>query len=168
MDVEGYTKPLLLAPSIYYRRSNTTTFYNQIRRYLGREQANKVIDSLVNFFDCPGVAVTYWKPTGNSRPFRVDISASELGYDEPWEAKEGDRFIGYDRSLAPLEEVLDHLGHWFCNDVEYNLPLRQADILARFDRRLYASKYEPFIVRRLEQAGLDIRATRRVLREMVS
>lgn len=168
MDIDGYSKPLLLTPSIYYHRSNPLAFYNNIRRYLRQEQASKVIDSLKNFFDCPGVAVTYWKPTRHSRPFRVDISASELGYDDPWEAMKGDQFIGEGGDLAQLETVLDHLGHWFCNDVEYNLPLMQADILARFDRRLYTSKYEPFIIRRLEQAGLDVRATRRVLREMVS
>ena len=168
MDIEGYTNPLLLAPSIFYRRSKTLAFYNQIRRYLSQEEASKVIGSLMTFLDCPRVAVTYWKPAGDGRPFRVDISASELGYDEPWRAEKGDRFIGEGNGLAPLETVLDHLGHWFCNDVEYNLPLRQADILARFDRRLYTSKYEPFIIRRLKQAGLDVRATRRVLREVVT
>ena len=164
-DVEGYTRPLLLAPSIYYGRSDAPAFYDRIRSYLGGEEAHNVIGSLTGFFDCPGVAVTYWKPTRDGRPFRVDISASELGYDEPWGAKEGDRLIGEDRDLNPLEGVLNHLGFWFCNDVEYNIPMRQTDILARFDRNLYASKYEPFIVRRLEQAGLDVRATRRVLRE---
>jgi len=65
-----------------------------------------------------------------------------------------------------LEVVLNHLGFWFCNDIEYDIPLKQADVLARFDRGLYTSKYEPFIIRRLERAGLDVRGRRRVLREV--
>jgi hypothetical protein len=49
--------------------------------------------------------------------------------------------------------------------VEYNLPLKQADTLARFDRDLYTRKYEPFIIRRLEEAGRDVTGTRRMMRE---
>jgi hypothetical protein len=65
-----------------------------------------------------------------------------------------------------LEKVLNHLGHWFCNEVEYNIPLKQADTLARFDRDLYRRKYEPFIVKRLEEAGLDVTGKRRTMREI--
>jgi hypothetical protein len=50
--------------------------------------------------------------------------------------------------------------------VEYNIPLSQADTLARFDRDLYQRKYEPFIIHRLEQAGYDITGSRRMLREV--
>jgi len=42
----------------------------------------------------------------------------------------------------------------------------QADMLARFDRTLYRTKYEPFIISRLERAGLDITGRRRALREV--
>ena len=165
-DNEGYTTPLLLAPSIYFGRGDAPALYDRVRRNIDEERAGRVIGALRGFFDCPGVAVTYWKPTRDARPFRVDVSAAALGYDEPW-GKEGvNRFAEEDADVKPLERVLNHLGYWFCNDVEYNLPLRQADTLARFDRGLYARKYEPFIVNRLEAAGLDIRGTRRMLREV--
>jgi hypothetical protein len=165
-DTEGYTRPLLLAPSIYYGRGDAPALYDRIRRNLDEARAEKVINALRGFFGCPGVAVTYWKPTRNARPFRVDVSAATLGYDEPWEGRGGNRFVDDGCDLAPLEGVLNHLGYWFCNDVEYNLPLRQADTLARFDRNLYTRKYEPFIVSRLEAAGYDVRGTRRMLREV--
>jgi hypothetical protein len=165
-DTEGYTHPLLLAPSIYYGRGDAPSLYDRIRRNLDEARAEKVIDALRGFFGCPGIAVTYWKPTRDARPFRVDISAAALGRDEPWERRGGNRLVDDGCDLAPLEGVLNHLGYWFCNDVEYNLPLRQADTLARFDRNLYTRKYEPFIVSRLEAAGYDVRGTRRMLREV--
>lgn len=165
-DIEGYTRPMLLAPSIFYRRGDTPALYNRIERNLDDERAQGVIQALKGFFACPGVAVTYWKPTRGARPFRVDVSAAALGYDEPWKKIKGNRFIDDDRDLAPLEKVLNHLGYWFCNDVEYNVPLKQADMLAHFDRGLYRRKYEPFIIKRLEAAGYDITGTRRMMREM--
>jgi hypothetical protein len=165
-EMEGYTRPLLLAPSIFFGRGDAPALYGRIERSLGKEKARRVIRALMAFFGCPGVAVTYWKPTPKARPFRVDLSAASLGHDEPWGDKKGNWLVEEDSDLRPLERVLNHLGYWFCNDVEYNIPLRQADTLARFDRNLYASKYEPFIVNRLEAAGYDIRGTRRTLREV--
>jgi len=165
---EGYTLPLLLAPSIYYGRDDAPALYGRIRRTIDPERAERVISSVRAFFSWPGVAVTYWKPARDARPFRVDISSATFGYGEPWEKRERNMFVDEDCDLSGLESVLNHLGFWFCNDVEYNIPLRHADILARFDRPLYTSKYEPFIIRRLEQMGLDVTGRRRVLREVGS
>jgi hypothetical protein len=156
---EGYTRPLLLAPSIYYGRENAPALYTRIRRTLPQETAESIITAIGTFFQCPGVATTYWKPITDARPFRVDLAAHSLGHNEPWINQAGNRFHEGEAW------VLNHLLHWYCNDVEYNLPLKQTDTLARFDRNLYTSRYEPFIVRRLEDAGLDIRGTRRNLRE---
>lgn len=167
-ETEGYTNPLLLAPSIYYRRNKETSLYKLIEENLQEDQARRAIGSLKHFFSCPGVAVTYWKPAPRSRPFRIDVAAHTLGYPEPWVEEKGNRFIEEDADNRPLHRILDHLGYWFCNDVEYNIPLKQADTLARFDRGLYAHKYEPFIIHRLLQAGLDITGTRRALREVDS
>ena len=161
---EGYTRPLLLAPSIYYGRENAPALYTRIRRTLPAETAESIITSMSTFFQCPGVATTYWKPTADARPFRVDLAAHSLGHNEPWINQAGNRF--HEGEAGPLEKVLNHLLHWYCNDVEYNLPLKQTDTLARFDRNLYTSRYESFIVRRLEEAGLDIRGTRRSMREI--
>ena len=166
VEGEGYTQPLLLAPSIYYGRDSVPALYRRIRRTTDPERAETAISALRAFFDCPGVAVTYWKPMPKARPFRVDISAAALGYTGPWERRRKNMFVGLDRDLSALEVVLNHLGFWFCNDIEYDIPLKQADVLARFDRGLYTSKYEPFIIRRLERAGLDVRGRRRVLREV--
>ena len=165
-ETEGYTSPLLVAPSVYYGRQDAPALYTRIREALPDETADRVISALRAFFGCPTIAVTYWKPEPHSRPFRVDLAASELDRTEPWIGQERNSFLGKGCNLGPLETVLNHLGHWFCNDVEYNVPLKQADVLARFDRGLYTSKYEPFIVGRLERAGVDIRGTRRALREM--
>lgn len=160
---EGYTQPLLLAPSIYYGREPAPSLYNRIRQNLPEEKAENVINSLENFFDCPGIATIVWKPTPKSRSFRVDVTADSLGHSEPWIHQQGNRFTD---TMEPLEKVLDHLNYWYCNDVEYNIPLKQADQLAHFDRRLYTQKYEPFIIRRLEEAGLDITGSRRMQRDM--
>ena len=163
--VEGFSHPLLLAPSIYYGRGDTPDLYRRIRRTIEPEKAERAVSALKAFFASPGVAVTYWKPARNARPFRVDVSAAALGYVEPWEGRNRNAFVEEDRDLSSLKLALDHLGHWFCNDLEYNIPLRHADTLARFDRALYESKYRPFIVRRLEHAGLDVEGGRRYLRE---
>jgi len=165
-DVEGYTQPLLLAPSIYYGREAAPSLYSRIEDNLSKERADNVVNALKRFFSGPGVAVTYWKPNMRGRPFRVDLSAAALGYDEPWGRKRGNTFVEADRDLRPLERVLNHLGYWFCNDVEYNVPLKQADALARFDRNLYRRKYEPFIISRLRAAGYDVTGTRRMQREV--
>lgn len=165
-DDEGYSTPLLLAPSIYYSRENTPALYRRIRRTIEPEKAERVIFALKAFFACPGVAMTYWKPTLDGSPLRVDVSASALGYADPWEKRGRNIFAGDGCDLRMVERVLNHLGFWFCNEVEYNLPLHQADRLARFDRTLYRSKYEPFIISRLERAGLEVSGRRRALREV--
>ncbi|MCW3992735.1 MAG: hypothetical protein NWE79_08485, partial [Candidatus Bathyarchaeota archaeon] len=85
---------------------------------------------------------------------------------ESWGRRKRNVFVEDGRDLSGLEGVLNHLGFWFCNDVEYNLPLRHADMLARFDRPLYESKYQPFIIRRLEHAGLNVTGRRRDLRKV--
>ena len=163
---EGYTHPLLLAPSIYYGRGDAPALYRRIRRTIGPERAERVEAALKAFFDCPGVAVTYWRPARDARPFRVDISPAGIGYRESWGRRKRNVFVEDGRDLSGLEGVLNHLGFWFCNDVEYNLPLRHADMLARFDRPLYESKYQPFIIRRLEHAGLNVTGRRRDLRKV--
>ncbi len=163
---EGYTLPLLLAPSIYYGREDAPALYSRIRRTIDPHLAEQVVTALKSFFDRPGIAVTYWKPTPDARPFRVDISASTLGYDEAWEKMRSNGFVDMSCDLSGLERVLNHLGFWFCNEVEYNIPLHRADMLARFDRHLYQNKYEPFIISRLRQAGIDVEGRRRTLREV--
>jgi hypothetical protein len=164
-ESEGYTQPLLLAPSLYRSGSEGVAFYKRLERNLPRETAEKISTSLRRFLISPPVAVSYWKPTPGSRPLRVDIAGHSLGHSEPWGSSGGNVLIeAPDRGA--LEGVVDHLHHWYCNEVEYNVPLKQADILARFDRNLYTTKYEPFIISRLERAGVDVIGTRRNLREM--
>ena len=164
---EGYTQPLLLAPSIYYGRdTGTPDLYKRIRNNVGDLKADPMIRALEGFFKCPGVAVTYWKPSDKARPFRVDVSASWLGHSDPWDRLKSNMFVDPGTDLKPLEMVLNHLGYWYVNPIEYNVPLRQADMLARFDRELYRQKYEPFIVKRLERAGLLVTDSRRDIREI--
>ena len=164
-ESEGYTQPLLLAPSLYRSGSEGVALYKRLERNLPRETAEKVTSSLRRFFQSPPVAVTYWRPTPSSRPFRLDIAGHSLGRREPWGSSGGNALLETpDR--GPLEGVVNHLHHWYCNDVEYNVPMKQADILAHFDRNLYTTKYEPFIISRLERAGVDVKGTRRNLREM--
>lgn len=164
---EGFTTPLLLAPSIYYGRGERTPdLYRRIRNTVEPESAERAVSALRAFFGIPGVAVTYFRPMNGVRPLRVDVSASTLGYDKPWEDRKRNEFMGGDLDLSLLKGVLNHLGFWFCNEVEYNLPLHHADMLARFDRALYESKYEPLIIRRLSDAGLDVTGRRRTLREV--
>lgn len=164
---EGFTAPLLLAPSIYYGRGEKTPdLYRRIRNTVEPELAERAVSALRAFFGIPGVAVTYFRPMSGVRPLRVDISVSTLGYGEPWEDRKRNEFVSGGLDLSALKGILNHLGYWFCNDVEYNLPLHHADMLARFDRALYESKYEPLIIRRLSDAGLDVTGRRRTLREV--
>jgi len=162
---EGYTRPLYLAPTIFYARDELPSLYNRISRALEGEMATVVREALESFFTSPGVFTTYWRPTPKAAPFRVDIIASSLGHPEPWRQRKRNFLLEEETDMAPLEKVLNHLGYWFCNDVEYNLPLKQADTLARFDRDLYTRKYEPFRIRRLEEVGRDVTGTRRMMRE---
>ena len=163
-EISGYTTPLYLAPSIYYsQQGDLPSLYRQIDRYLEPRLATRVKASIAEFFSAPGVAATYWKPRQKGRPFRVDVLANLLGRPEAWTNHTRNMFI---EKNPNLEKVLNHLGHWFCNEVEYNIPLKQADTLARFDRDLYRRKYEPFIVKRLEEAGLDVTGKRRTMREI--
>lgn len=166
MREEGYTHPLILAPSIYYGRDrDTPDLFERIRKNVG-VKAEPMVHALGGFFKCPGVAVTYWKPTEKARPFRVDVSASLLGYSDPWDKRKSNEFVDAEADMKPMEQVLNHLGYWHVNPIEYNVPLRQADMLARFDRELYRQKYEPFIVKRLERAGLLVTDSRRDIREI--
>ncbi len=166
MREEGYTHPLILAPSIYYGRDrDTPDLFERIRKNVG-VKAEPMVRALGGFFKCPGVAVTYWKPTEKAKPFRVDVSASLLGYSDPWDKRKSNEFVDAEADMKPMEQVLNHLGYWHVNPIEYNVPLRQADMLARFDRELYRQKYEPFIVKRLERAGLLVTDSRRDIREI--
>ena len=164
-ESEGYSQPLLLAPSIYRIDFQGGSLYDRLERNLSPEIKEFMITSLRNFLDCPPVAVTYWKPTKISRPFRVDIAGHSLGRSEPWDSSKENTFFEVPDNRA-LQGILNHLHHWYCNDVEYNIPLKQADTLARFDRNLYSTKYEPFIISRLERAGVNVMGTRRNLREV--
>jgi hypothetical protein len=164
-ESEGYTQPLLLVPSLYRSGSEGVALYERLERNIPRETADTVIKSLRRFFTSPPVAVSYWKPTAGSRPFRVDIAGHSLGRSEPWGSSRGNTLLDVSDHRS-LEGILDHLHHWYCNDVEYNVPLKQADILAHFDRNLYTTKYEPFIISRFERAGIDVMGMRRYLREM--
>ncbi len=161
-ETAGYTSPLYLSPSIYYADNDTPSLYRMVDKHLEAGTAARVKEAVKGFFTAPGVAATYWKPKPKARPFRIDVLANLLGRPEAWKSHTRNMFI--DPNLN-LEKVLNHLGHWFCNEVEYNIPLKQADTLARFDRDLYHRKYEPFIVRRLEEAGLDVEGKRRSKRE---
>jgi hypothetical protein len=164
-ESQGYTQPLLLAPSLYRSGSEGVALYKRLERNLPRETSDTVIASLRRFFKSPPVAVSYWKPAKGSRPFRVDVAGHSLGRSEPWGSSGGNAFLEAP-DHGPLEGVVDHLHHWYCNDVEYNVPLKQADMLAHFDRNLYTTKYEPFIISRLERAGVDVKMTRRNQRVM--
>ena len=162
-ETAGYTTPLYLSPSIYYADNDTLSLYRMVDKYLEAETAKRVKEKIKEFFSAPGVATTYWKPGPKARPFRVDVLANLLGRPEAWNNHTRNIFLARNPNL---ERVLNHLGHWFCNEVEYNIPLKQADTLAHFDRDLYHRKYEPFIVRRLEEAGLDIEGKRREKRNL--
>jgi hypothetical protein len=166
-ESEGYTHPLLLAPSLYRSGSEGVALYERLERNLPRETADTVIASLRRFFQSPPIAVSYWKPTSGSRPFRVDVAGHSLGRNEPW-GSTGRNALLDALDHGALKAAVDHLHQWYCNDVEYNIPLKQADALARFDRNLYTTKYEPFIISRLERAGVDVMGTRRNLREMAA
>jgi len=166
-EAPGFTHPLLLAPSIYYRSGDTLpSLYRRIRRLLSKELAERVVAALEGFFSRPPVALTYWQPRRGARPFRVDISGSSLGYSSSMKEISKNTFVAEDRDLSILREIVNHLGFCFCNDLEYNLPLRQADRLARFDHQLYASRYEPFLVKRMEERGIVLRSRVRDLREV--
>lgn len=162
----GFSIPLLLAPSIYYGGEDIPAFYSRIKRVVGGVLADRVISALNAFFSTPGIMVTYFKPTLDARPLRVDLAASTLGLKEKCRSRKERAFIDERLSLDALTRILDHLGYWFCNEVEYNLPLHQADKVARFDRDLYKSVYEPYMIERLKEAGLDTVGRRRVLREV--
>ena len=159
----GYTTPLYLSPSIYHTDNDTRSLYRMVDKYLEVGTAARVKEAVKEFFTAPGVAAIYWKPSSKARPFRIDVLANLLGRPESWNSHTRNMFLTPNPNL---EKVLNHLGHWFCNEVEYNIPLKQADTLARFDRDLYHRKYEPFIVRRLEEAGLDVEGKRRTKREI--
>lgn len=154
----GYTAPLYLSPSIYYSDNDTMSLYRMADKHLEEETATRVKRAVRGFFSAPGVAAIYWKPSAKARPFRVDVLANLIGRPEAWNSHTRNMFTDQNPNL---EKVLNHLNHWFCNEVEYNIPLKQADTLAHFDRDLYRRKYEPFIVRRLEEAGLDVEGKRR-------
>ena len=162
-ETAGYTVPLYLSPSIYYADHDTLSLYRMMDKYLEAKTATRVKEAIKEFFSAPGVAAIYWKPDPTARPFRVDVLANLLGHPEAWDNHTRNMFLTCNPNL---EKVLNHLGHWFCNEVEYNIPLKQADTLAHFDRDLYHRKYEPFIVRRLEEAGLDLEGKRREKRNL--
>ena len=162
-ETAGYTVPLYLSSSIYYADNDTLSLYRMVDKYLEVDTATRVKEAVRGFFTAPGVAAIYWKPGPNARPFRVDVLANLLGRPEVWNSHTRNMFLA---SNPNLEKVLNHLGHWFCNEIEYNIPLKQADTLAHFDRDLYHRKYEPFIVRRLEEAGLDVEGKRREKRNL--
>jgi len=125
-----------------------------------------MFSALDAFFSTPEVAMTYFKPTLDARPIRVDLSASVLEFKGEWKTIERSIFIDKKIDLEALIRILNPLRHWFYNKVEYNVSLHNADKIARFDTDLYKSKYEPYLIERLKEAGLDTTGRRRALREV--
>ena len=163
-ETAGYTAPLYLSPSIYYADNDTMSLYRMVDKYLEEGTATRVKRGGEGILlgarrrgDLLEAKSARRAPSGST--------SSPTSSDDP---RRGTATPGT-CSLDPnpnLEKVLNHLGHWFCNEVEYNIPLKQADTLAHFDRDLYHRKYEPFIVRRLEEAGLDVEGKRREKRNI--
>jgi len=166
VEVPGFSHPLILAPAIFFSKMATkSNLYSMVENALGIEKSGEMLKRINDFFALPPIVLTYWIPYKGGTPFRFDISGSALDYVEPSDCFRRNMFVEDNRDLSSIKRLLDHLNFWFCNLVEYNIPLRQSDRLARFDRALYKSRYEPFIIKSMERFGIKLKSRVRDLRE---
>jgi len=161
----GFSHPLLLAPSIYYRKGDSLpSIYRRVRGLLSTSLSERVLRALEAFFSRPTTGLVYWRPPRSNRAFRLDISAGCLGDETAMRDVKSNVFASDSSDLSILRKVLGILEMWFCNDLEYDIPLHQSDKLARFDSTLYKSHYEPYIRSRMQSLGFVPRSRLRDLR----
>ena len=167
----GYTAPLLLAPQTRFfaleaEKGTNDWWDSSFRRLLERNSALEGLRvALDDLYSLPPVAISYWKPRHGPATFRIDIPSNLLGQ----ESKTGDmkenvlaEDIGSDRTQGLVSKL-----NWLSQGENIVSPLTEVDAIARLDRRLYHSSYEPLIIKELASKGHTVRLSKRRIRDYV-
>lgn len=167
----GYATPLLLGPQTRFfgtevKKGTNDWWDSSFRRHLSGSLAlsglRKALDELYSF---PPIAISYWKPNPGFLTYRIDVPSTLLGV----ESRAGDMNENMlaDTNTAPyLQEVVSQL-NWLSQGESAVFPLTEVDVVARLDRRLYHSSYEPIIIQELASKGHNARLNKRRIRDHI-
>lgn len=166
----GFTTPLLLAPQTIFLTGESkangwrdTSFRKHIEK---DEDLSGVLKSLDEYFSSTPIALTYWRPSNMSMVYRLDVPASLLGYSGKCEDLTEDVFLEGRDYLESMKNIVGVL-NWMRQGPYAVYPLVEVDSIAKLDRSLYKSVYEPVIVEELKKRGFKVNSRKRRIRDIV-
>lgn len=167
----GYTTPLFLAPQTRFfaaeaEKGTNDWWDSSFRKLLGRNSALEGLrGALDELYSLPPVAISYWKPRSGFMTYRIDVPSTLLGQ----KSRTGDmkeNALAENVAANALRGLVSKL-NWLSQGENVVAPLTEVDAIARLDRRLYHSSYEPLIVKELTNKGYNLRLSKRRIRDYV-
>lgn len=167
----GYTTPLLLGPQTRFfaaevEKGTNDWWDSSFRKHLSGSTALEGLRvALDELYSLPPIAISYWKPKAGLMTYRIDIPSTLLGL----ESKAGDmkENVLSDEEAVPIMQGLISRLNWLSQGESVVSPLTEVDVIARLDRRLYHSSYEPLIIKELTSKGHNVRLSKRRIRDYV-
>jgi hypothetical protein len=167
----GYTTPLFLAPQTRFFAAEALKgthdwWDSSFRKLLGGNIALEGLRSALDeLYSLPPVAISYWKPRPELMTYRIDVPSVLLGQ----KSKTGDmkeNALAEDVASKTMEGLISKL-NWLSQGGNVVAPLTEVDAIARLDRRLYHTSYEPLIIKELTNKGHNVRLSKRRIRDYV-
>jgi len=166
----GFTTPLALAPHTIFLsgESKAKGWYDtNFRKRIERDSdLSGVLKRLDEYFSSTPIALTYWKPPGVSVVYRLDVPASLLGYRGECGNLSEDVFLEEEEYLSAMRNIVSML-NWMRQGPYVVYPLVQVDSIAKLDRNLYKTAYEPAIVEELRRRGFRVNPRKRKIRDLL-
>ncbi|MDW8033409.1 MAG: hypothetical protein RMI79_00430, partial [Nitrososphaerota archaeon] len=125
-----------------------------------------VLRTLDEYFSSTPIALIYWKPPDMPVVYRLDLPASLLGYPGKCEDLTEDIFLEGNKYLDNVKNIVGIL-NWTRQGPYAVYPLVEVDNIAKLDRSLYKTVYEPIIVEELKKRGFKVNPRRRRIRDIV-
>ncbi len=161
-DRSGFSKPLALAPANLTTAPDfgTATWWNT---QLRRSYLPEVLAAFDAHYSLPPFVITYWKPKGWHKTFRIDVPGSMLGITMKAGDMKEDVWVEDDAAISKLRFILAQLnslpltptGLQFINEVD--------EIVHRYGGS-NSLPYKLFIAEELRKRGFDVSTTRSALR----
>ena len=166
----GFTTPLALAPHTIFLtgESKAKGWYDtNFRKRIERDSdLSGVLKRLDEYFSSTPIALTYWRPPGAAGVYRLDVPASLLGYQRKCGDLTEDVFLEGEEYLSAMRNIVSML-NWMRQGPYAVYPLVQVDSIAKLDRNLYKTAYEPVIVEELRRRGFKAGPRKRSIRDIV-
>lgn len=161
----GFSKPLALAPSILTSAADlgVSNWWSTEAR---RRYLPEVLAALDAHYSLPPTVITYWKPTGWNKTFRVDIPGSMLGMTTKAGDMKEDAWVEDDAAISRLRFILAQLNSLPLTPTGLQF-INEVDQIVHMQSGANSLPYRLFIAEELRKRGFDVSTTRSGLRNFV-